>query len=81
VSDDDDGNNNNNNNNNNTLEARFILGELQEFKAPRICGQSAHENGKFVRRTHRPPLPPLSVRGLVDPTAMVSGKSSDPIGN
>jgi len=32
-----------------------------------------------VVRTGR--LYPLSFRGLVDPTAMVSGKSSDPIGN
>jgi hypothetical protein len=31
---------------------------LQEVEAPRISRQSAHEGGKFVRPTHRPPLPP-----------------------
>jgi hypothetical protein len=31
---------------------------FQEFLAPRICRQSAHEGGKVVSPTHRPPLPP-----------------------
>jgi hypothetical protein len=32
--------------------------ELQEFVAPRVSRQSAHEGGKVVSPTHRPPLPP-----------------------
>ena len=48
---------------------------LLEFEAPRISIQSAHEGGKVVSPTHRPPLPPkryswysfhLIVPGLVD---------------
>ena len=31
---------------------------LQEVEAPRISIQSAHEGGKVVSPTHRPPLPP-----------------------
>jgi hypothetical protein len=41
-----------------------------EVETPRICTQSAHEGGKVISRTHRPPLPPqerslvlISVRG------------------
>jgi hypothetical protein len=30
---------------------------LQEVEAPKIFRQSAHECGKIVRTTHRPPLP------------------------
>jgi hypothetical protein len=30
---------------------------LHEVKASRISKQSAHERGKVVSRTHRPPLP------------------------
>ena len=30
---------------------------LQEVGAPRISRQSAHEGGKVVNPTHRPPLP------------------------
>jgi len=42
-----------------------------------ISRQSAHEGGKFVSPTHRPPLPQeiflvhISVRGWVNPTAIV----------
>ena len=42
-----------------------------------ISRQSAHEGGKVVSHTHRPPLPPgnicgtLSVRGWVNPRAIV----------
>jgi hypothetical protein len=31
---------------------------VQEVKAPKISRQSAHEGGKVVSPTHRPPLPP-----------------------
>jgi hypothetical protein len=31
---------------------------LQKVEAPRISGPSAHEGGKVVSPTHRPPLPP-----------------------
>ena len=31
---------------------------LQEVQAPRIYSQSAHEGGKVVSPTYRPPLPP-----------------------
>jgi len=31
---------------------------FQEAEAPIISRQSAHDGGKFVRSTHRPPLPP-----------------------
>ena len=34
-----------------------LLG-LQEFEAPRISRQSAHEGDKVVSLTHRSPLPP-----------------------
>ena len=33
--------------------------KLQELQAPRILRQSAHESGKGVSPTHRPPLPPM----------------------
>ena len=36
---------------------------LQEFEAPRIYKQSAHEGGKVVSPTHRPPLPPDHIPG------------------
>jgi len=29
---------------------------LQDFEAPRISRKSAHEGGKVVSTTHRPPL-------------------------
>jgi hypothetical protein len=51
-----------------------LLG-LREVEAPRICRQSAHEGGKVVSLTHRPPLPQeislvlISVRGWIDPRA------------
>ena len=38
---------------------------LQEFEAPRISRQSAHEGGKVVNPTHRPPLPPGDILVLV----------------
>ena len=31
---------------------------VQQVKAPQISRHSAHEGGKFVTPTHRPPLPP-----------------------
>ena len=39
-----------------------LLG-LQEFEAPRISRQSAHEGGKVVSSTHRPPLLPRGYSG------------------
>jgi hypothetical protein len=36
---------------------------LQEVEAPRISRQSAHEGGKAVSPTHRPPLLPGDIRG------------------
>jgi hypothetical protein len=35
---------------------------FQEVEAPRISRQSAHEGGKVVSPTHRPPLPPGDIR-------------------
>jgi len=43
---------------------------LQKAEAPRISRQSAHEGGKVVSTTNRPPLPPgdiISVRDWVNP--------------
>jgi hypothetical protein len=37
---------------------------LQEAEAQRICRQSAHEGGKVVSPTHRPPLPPGGIPGV-----------------
>jgi hypothetical protein len=34
---------------------------LQETGAPKFFTQSAHEGGKTVSPTHRPPLPPYEV--------------------
>jgi hypothetical protein len=34
---------------------------LHEVRFPRISGQSAHEGGKVVSYTHRPPLPPENI--------------------
>ena len=56
--------------------------DLQEFKAPSISRHSAHEGGKVVSRTHRPPLAPppetslvlISVKGYVDPGSIVRPK-------
>jgi hypothetical protein len=72
----------------------------QALRGPRgwgsqICRQSAHEGGKVVSPTHRPPLPPRKyswysflLRGWVDPRAIVRLKrlcqginSNDTIGN
>jgi hypothetical protein len=36
---------------------------FQEVQAPRISRQSAHEGGKVVSPTHRPPLPPVIIPG------------------
>jgi hypothetical protein len=38
--------------------------ELQEVKAPRISGLSAHEGGKVVSHTHWLPLPPKNIPGI-----------------
>jgi len=35
----------------------------KEVQAPRICRQSAHEDGKDVNPSHRPPLPPGDTPG------------------
>ena len=51
--------------------------KVQEFEAPRISRQSAHERGTVVSPTHRPPLPPspqgrspvlISFRSWLDPS-------------
>jgi hypothetical protein len=34
---------------------------IQEFEAPIISRQSAHEGGEFLSPTHRPPLPPGNI--------------------
>jgi len=36
---------------------------FQEVEVPRISRQSAHEDGKVVSPTHRPPLPPGDIPG------------------
>jgi hypothetical protein len=36
---------------------------LEEVEAPRICRHSAHEGGKIVSPTHRPPYPPGNTPG------------------
>jgi hypothetical protein len=36
---------------------------LPEFEARRISRHSAHEDGKVVSLTHRPPLPPEDICG------------------
>jgi hypothetical protein len=36
---------------------------IQEFEAVKISRQSAHEGGKIVSPTHRPPLPPWKIPG------------------
>jgi hypothetical protein len=40
------------------------LKELPEVEASRISRQSAHEGGKVVSLTHRPPLPPEHIPGI-----------------
>ena len=56
---------------------------LHEVEAPRISRYPAREDGKVVSRTHRLPLPPqkiplvlISVRGWVEPGAIVQPKGS-----
>jgi hypothetical protein len=70
---------------NNLRQCKSKAIPLQALKGPEVSRrlrlpdftQSAHEGGKVVRPTHRPPLPPgnipgtNSVRGLVDPSALV----------
>jgi hypothetical protein len=41
----------------------MLLGP-QEFEAPRISRHSAHEDGKFVSPTHRPPLTPGDIPSI-----------------
>ena len=63
-------------------------------EAARMSRQSAHQGGKVVSRTHRPPLPPIRyprysflLEGWVDPRAIMRPKglslknSSETIGN
>jgi hypothetical protein len=71
------------------------LWRSKQVKAPGFLRQSAHEGGKVVSPTHRPPLTQeiflalISVRGWVDPRVIVrpeglcqwKKKSSDTIGN
>jgi hypothetical protein len=66
---------------------------FQEFEAPRIFRQSAHEASKFVDLAHRPPLPPLKslhsflskaewTPGLLNEDRMIGSlEKYDPIGN
>jgi hypothetical protein len=61
---------------------------FQEFEAPRISRQSAHEGGKVVSPTHRPPLSPgnipvtrLSLSRPQGHSAAGGIKSNDFIGN
>ena len=37
--------------------------KIHEVEVPRISRQSAHEGGKVVSSTHRPPLPPGNIPG------------------
>jgi len=37
--------------------------EFQELEAPHFSRKSAHEVGKVVSLTHRPPLPPRNISG------------------
>jgi hypothetical protein len=57
------------------LEKSFML---QVFEFSKISRHSAHEGGKVVSPTHRLPLPPqeiplvlISVKGFVDPRAII----------
>ena len=65
------------------IMSRLLNTLLQAFRVPggsgsQISRQSAHEGGKVVSPTHRPPLPPpkelflvlISVRGYVKPRAI-----------
>jgi hypothetical protein len=65
---------------------------LQEVEAHRISRQSAHEGGKVVSPTHRPPLPPGRTPVLISGSESTTGpkcgrkdkvneKSRWPIGN
>jgi hypothetical protein len=59
---------------------------LQEFESSRISRQSAHEDGKVVSPTRRPPLAPADIPGSnpgpwCDLKDKVNEKSNDPIGN
>ena len=60
--------NNNNNNNNNKLQKQkqTLYGIISALTVPKIWStqistQSAHEGGKFVSPTRRPPLPPVNI--------------------
>ena len=56
--------------------------KFQKVQAPRLSWHSAHESGKVVSLTHRPPLPPgiflvlIFTRGWVDPRAMVQSEGN-----
>jgi hypothetical protein len=61
---------------------------VQEADDPRISTQSAHEGGKAVRPTHRPPLPPrrypwYSFLLEAESTGMIKSikNRNNPIGN
>jgi len=66
--------------NRNTVTGPVWPGVLQEVYAPRFPGHSAHEGGKVVSLTHRPPSSPglflvlIFTRGWVEPRAMVGSE-------
>jgi hypothetical protein len=71
------------------LHLRTGSGPASETEAPRISRQVAHDGGKVVSPTHRPPYPPeicpvlIYVTGRVDLMARIKSMKNpyDPMGN